>query len=86
MVINLFVWRPVTVLRKSVPTVIDSILKIGGLLGFIRLFSIGLGFTHRRLFIGDLKRKFEGTPTEQYEGIQTDASVVLVKQESRASN
>ena len=64
-------------LKKSAPTVIDSILKIGSLLGFIKIFSTAIGYSHRRLFVRDLKNKFGNDKDAKYEGIQSEASVLV---------
>ena len=47
MPIVLFVERPVQILRKSQTTLLDSMLKIGGLLGFLRLFMFLMGKYHQ---------------------------------------
>lgn len=38
--------RPAIVYTKTLPTLIDGLLKIGGLLGFIKLFSYTMNFIH----------------------------------------
>lgn len=38
--------RPVTVVHKTVPTVLDGCLRVGGLLAFLKIFSTLLTFVH----------------------------------------
>ena len=55
--LEFYVERPVTIFKKSVPTLLDSILKIGGLLGFIKLISMAMSYVHFRLFQRALRGK-----------------------------
>ena len=52
--IMFFMERPVQVMYKSQLTLLEIVLKIGGLLGFIRLFTMLMGFLHLRAFVKDL--------------------------------
>ena len=38
--------RQVEIVRKKYPTFVDALLKIGGFLGILRLFTVALGFCH----------------------------------------
>ena len=58
--------RAVTALRQNLPTIIDCILKIGGFIAFVKLFSFVMAIFHENLFIKKLniyyfpKRKNRG--------------------------
>ena len=48
--------RPVAVIHKFCPTVIDGILKIGGLIGFYKIFSTLIGYFHLLKFKKELEK------------------------------
>ena len=48
--------RPVNFYIKTKTSVLDGMLKVGGLLGFLKIFSAVLGWVHMLLFKRALKR------------------------------
>jgi hypothetical protein len=46
------------VVHKAVPTVLDGCLKMGGFLGFLKIFSSILNYIHFRLFKKELLDDF----------------------------
>ena len=57
--LHAFVDLPVQVVRKSLPTLLESVLKIGGFLAFIKLLSSLLDYSNKLLFVKALKKDFE---------------------------
>lgn len=57
--------RPVKVIRKETPTLLECILKIGGFIGFLKLFSSLIGFLHKGLFLRTLRQDFESSKGAQ---------------------
>ena len=55
--IFLFVLRPVQVFKRVRYTVLDAILKIGGLLGIMKLVTIFIFSVHLRLFKQEISRE-----------------------------
>jgi hypothetical protein len=55
--IFLFVLRPVQVFKRVRYTVLDAILKIGGLLGIMRLVTVFIFSVHLRLFKQEISRE-----------------------------
>jgi hypothetical protein len=58
--------RPVTVYTKTLPTVIDACLRLGGLLGFLKIFSSILGYIHMRMFKNELDNKYSPDRTSEH--------------------
>lgn len=52
--IKFYVQRPVLVFQRNRTTFLDSLLKIGGLLGIVRLATIFISFLHFNLFKRDM--------------------------------
>ena len=50
----IYVERAVSIAKKSRHSLLDAALKIGGLLGFLKLFTTIIQFMHRSNFISHL--------------------------------
>lgn len=50
--------RPILVFIKSKPTLLDLILKIGGLFGFLKLLSMIVEALHYWMFVRDLEKAY----------------------------
>ena len=48
---------------KTKTSVLDGMLKVGGLLGFLKIFSAMLSWGHMMLFKRELSKDLEADPT-----------------------
>lgn len=58
--ISCMMMRPVVAFIRSRPTVLDAILKMGGLLGILRLASILVYAIHLKMFTRTIQKLYEG--------------------------
>jgi hypothetical protein len=75
--IFLFVLRPVQVFKRVRYTVLDAILKIGGLLGIMKLVTVFIFSVHIRLFKQEISRecsKLSKEPISVHEILPADAA------------
>jgi hypothetical protein len=78
--------RPVTVIHKTVPTVLDGCLKVGGLLGFLKIFSSLINFLNKKAFEKELRRSVRGLQPEARNAQKEDDESFPLKKFKRDSS